>query len=46
MTRALVNEIKTFIEVYNNEIMNKDEITNLFSIYQDLNIEFIEDEKF
>ena len=35
-----------FIEVYNDEIYNKDEITNLFSVYQDLNIEFIEDNDF
>ena len=46
MTRALVNEINTFIEVYNDEIYAKDEITNLFSAYQDLNIEFIEDNEF
>ena len=44
MTRALVNEISTFIEVYENENYNKKEITNLFSVYQDLNIEFIKDE--
>ena len=46
MTRALVNEIKTFIEVYNNDNYDKDEITNLFSVYQDLNIEFIQDKFF
>ncbi len=46
MTRALVNEINTFIEVYNDEIYKKDEITNLFSVYQDLNIELIEDNSF
>ncbi len=46
MTRALVNEIKTFIEVYNNDNYDKNEITNLFSVYQDLNIEFIQDENF
>ena len=46
MTRALVNEIKTFIEVYNDEIYDKDEITNLFSVYQDLNIEFVDDKNF
>jgi two-component system osmolarity sensor histidine kinase EnvZ len=44
MTRALVNEIKTFIECYNNDNYDKNEITNLFSVYQDLNIEFIKDE--
>ena len=46
MTKAVVNEISTFIEVYNDEIYNKNEITNLFSIYQDLNIEFIQDNDF
>ena len=46
MTRALVNEVKTFIEVYNNENFDKDEITNLFSVYQDLNFEFVEDDNF
>ena len=46
MTRALVNEINTFIEVYNDEIYDKNEITNLFSVYQDLNINFIEDDSF
>tara|TARA_B100001063_G_C16709648_1_gene527289 strand:+ start:34 stop:1353 length:1320 start_codon:yes stop_codon:yes gene_type:complete len=46
MTRALVNEINTFIEVYDDEIYNKDEITNLFSVYQDLNIEYIDDANF
>ena len=46
MTKAVVNEITTFIEVYNDEIYNKNEITNLFSIYQDLNIEFIQDNDF
>ncbi len=46
MTRALVSEIKTFLEVYNNDSFNKEEITNLFSVYQDLNIEFINDKEF
>ena len=46
MTRALVNEINTFIEVYNDEKYNKDEILNLFSVYQDLNIDFIKDKNF
>ena len=44
MTRALVNEIKTFIEVYKNDSYDKDEIKHLFSVYQDLNIEFVQDE--
>ena len=42
MTRALINEINTYIEVYSNDKYNKNEITNLFSLYQDLNIEFIQ----
>ena len=46
MTKALVGEINTFLEVYNDEIYNKDEITDLFSIYQDLNIEYIDDNEF
>jgi len=46
MTRALVSEIKTFMEVYNNDEFNREEITNLFSVYQDLNIEFIDNKKF
>ena len=46
MTKALVNEISTFVEAYNNEKYDKQEITNLFSLYQNLNIEFIQDEKF
>ena len=46
MTRALISEVKTFIEVYNNDDYDKNEITNLFSVYQDLNIEFIQNEKF
>ena len=46
MTKALTNEIKTYLEVYDDEKYNKDEITNLFSVYQDLNIEFIEDDNF
>jgi len=46
MTKALVNEISTFVEVYSNENYDKQETTNLFSVYQDLNIEFIQDENF
>ena len=46
MTKALINEINTYIEIYNDNIYDKDEITNLFSVYQDLNIEFFEDESF
>ena len=48
MTRALINEINTFIEVYDNEkIEQKDELKkSIFFIYLDLNIEFVENEEF
>ena len=46
MTRALVNEMSTLLEFYKNENYDKDEINNLFSIYQDLNFEFVKDERF
>ena len=46
MTKALANEIKTFIEVYKDENYKKEDIINFFSLYQDLNIEYIEDQKF
>ncbi len=46
MTRALVSEIQTFIEVYKKDIYVKDDVTNIFSLYQDLNIEFVENENF
>ena len=46
MTRALVNEINTFIKVYNDELYAKEEIKNIFSIYQDLNINFVKDDTF
>ena len=46
MTRALVSEIQTFIEVYKKDEYEKNEIINIFSLYQNLNIEFVEDENF
>ena len=46
MTRALVNEISTFLVFYNNENYNKTETTKLFSVYQDLNFELVEDAEF
>ena len=39
MTRTLVNEISTFIETYESEKVDKQEISNLFSLFLDLNIE-------
>tara|TARA_B100000427_G_scaffold161557_1_gene134354 strand:+ start:405 stop:1724 length:1320 start_codon:yes stop_codon:yes gene_type:complete len=46
MTKALVNEISTFIEVYDNEKIDQKELTNLFSLFLDLNIEFFKNKKF
>ncbi len=46
MTRALIGEIKTFMEVYNNDNYDKQEVSILFSVNQDLNIQYIEDENF
>jgi two-component system, OmpR family, osmolarity sensor histidine kinase EnvZ len=46
MTRALANEIRTFIEVYDNETVNKDKLKNIFSLSLDLNIELNENDKF
>ena len=45
MTRALINEISTFVEVYDNEKIDRQELKNLFSLFLDLNIEF-NNEKF
>ena len=46
LTRALVSEIDTFIVAYDNEDSDKEYLIDLFSIYLDLNIKFIEDEEF
>jgi two-component system, OmpR family, osmolarity sensor histidine kinase EnvZ len=43
MTRALVGEIKTFIEAYDNEKYNN-ELSDLFTIYLDLNVEYKDEE--
>ena len=40
MTRALVGEMKTFITAYDNEKYNNNDLSGLFSIYLDLNVEF------
>ena len=45
MTRALISEISTFVEVYYNEKIDRSELKNLFSLFLDLNIEF-SNEKF
>ena len=41
MTRALINEISTFVKVYDNEELIKDELKNTFSLFLDLNIELV-----
>ena len=46
MTRALVNEMSTFLEFYKDDKYDKVEITKLFSVYQDLSFELVEDEEF
>ena len=40
MTRALVGEMKTFMTAYNNEKYNNKELSKLFAIYLDLNVEY------
>jgi len=44
MTRALIGEIKTFIEAYDDEKYNKDQLSNLFKNYLDINIKYTENE--
>ena len=46
MTRALIGEIKTFIEAYNSEKYNNNDLSNLFTIYLDLNVKYKEDNLF
>mgnify|MGYP001200749223 FL=1 len=46
MTRALVGEIGTFIVAFDNENNDKNYIIDLFSIYLDLNIKYIQDKEF
>ena len=41
MTRALVNEIKFFINAYDNEKYNKDSLTKLFSETHTVKVEYI-----
>ena len=46
MTRALVGEMKTFITAYDNGKYNNNDLSGLFSIYLDLNVEYKSDELF
>ena len=44
MTRALVGEIKTFITAHDNGKYNNNDLSGLFSVYLDLNVDFKEEE--
>ena len=46
MTRALVGEMKTFITAYDNGKYNNNDLSGLFSIYLDLNVEYKNDPSF
>ena len=46
MTRALVGEIKTFIAAYDSEKYADKELSDLFTIYLDLNVKYIKDDVF
>ncbi|WP_435096100.1 ATP-binding protein [Candidatus Pelagibacter bacterium nBUS_27] len=46
MTKALINEINLFVEVYANQKIDKDELKNLFSLFIDLNIEQVNNKNF
>jgi len=46
MTRALVGEMKTFITAYDNGKYNNNDLSGLFSIYLDLNVEYKKDQLF
>ena len=43
MTRALVGEMKTFIAAYDNEKYSSNNLSGLFSIYLDLNVNYKEE---
>ena len=42
MTRALVGEMKTFMAAYDNDKYNNNDLSKLFTIYLDLNVQFKE----
>jgi len=43
MTRALIGEMKTFITAYDNGKYNNNDLSGLFSIYLDLNVDYKKD---
>ena len=46
MTRALINEINLFVEIYDNKSINKKDLKNTSSLLLDLNIEFLNNQIF
>ena len=46
MTRALINEISTFVKVFDNDEIIKDELKNTFSLFLDLDIELVNKQSF
>ena len=46
MTRALVGEMKTFITAYDNGKYNNNDLSGLFSVYLDLNVEYKHEQLF
>ena len=46
MTRALVGEMKTFITAFDNGKYNNNDLSGLFSIYLDLNVEYKSEKSF
>ena len=46
MTRALINEINLFVEIYDNKEIDKKDLKNTSSLFLDLNIEFFDNQIF
>ena len=46
MTRALINEINLFVEIYDNKEIDKKDLKNTYSLFLDLNIEFFDNQIF
>lgn len=46
MTRALINEINLFVEIYNNKEIDKKDLKNTSSLFLDLNIELFNNQIF
>ncbi len=46
MTRALINEINLFVEIYDNKEIDKKDLKNTSSLFLDLNIELLNNQTF